>query len=148
MQGHVSVVALLFYVLVSAKFLPATFAGQVMVWPRRVDVLAPGAVPLAPTFGNVTQPLYLIINIVLAIAAAIFVTRRAIPYERIIGAYMVGGYTVVVLVFWQLGSRVAGIPFPDDLLHSNPGWAIVEQALGTVPQLQGPFTEPAGLALY
>ena len=31
---------------------------------------------------------------------------------------------------------------------SNPSWVIVRQSLGSVPRLQGPFTEPAALAYY
>ena len=104
--------------------------------------------PLQPTFGNVTQALYLMINIIFMVAVAIFLTRSAIPYQSIIASYLLGGYVVVGLTFWQLGNRVAGIPFPDELLQSNPGWAIVTQVVGTVPRLQGPFSEPAALAGY
>lgn len=139
---------LLFYALLSIIVLPDAFAGQIMVWPQRPDMLTPGFVPLQFTFGNVTQSLYLAINVTFALAVAIFMTRRSVPYESIIGAYLIGGYVVVILVFWQLGNRLAGIPYPEDLLHSNPNWAIVEQNFGSVPRMQGPFPEPAGLAFY
>jgi hypothetical protein len=140
--------ALLFYALMSAKLLPDAFAGHVIVWPQRPDPYAPGPVPLAYTFGNVTQTLYLAINIFLTVAVAIFVTRNAVPYRRIIGAYMVGGYIVIALVLWQFANRIAGVPYPEDLLHSNPGWAIVDQAFGSVPRMQGPFSEPAALSVH
>ena len=141
--------ALLFYALLSAWVLPDIFAGSILVEPQKQDVLAPGIlVPLRFTFGNVTQVLYLAINVVCAVAVAAFMTRAAIPYERIIAAYLLGGYVVVFLTVWQFGNRIAGIPFPEELLQSNPGWAIVSQAIGTVPRVQGPFSEPAGLAGY
>jgi energy-coupling factor transporter transmembrane protein EcfT len=63
-------------------------------------------------------------------------------------AYLLGGYVVVGLAFWQFASRVTGMPFPDTILYSNPSWAIVEQMVGSVPRIQGPFSEPAGLAFY
>jgi hypothetical protein len=139
---------LLFYASLSAMIMPGAFAGQIIVWPQKSDVLAPGPGPLQPTFGNVTQPLYLFIDIALTVAVAVFVTRGSVPYRKILSAYMTGGYIVIVLVFWQLANRVSGVPFPDDLLHSNPGWAIVEQVIDSVPRLQGPFSEPAALAVY
>lgn len=148
LKAMLPLLALLFYALLSAWVLPHAFAGRLLVWPQKNDVLEPGFVPLQFTPGNVTQSMYLMVNVLFAAAAAVFLTRRSVPYDKIIGAYMAGGYLVVVLVFWQLGNRVAGVPFPEDLLHSNPGWAIVKQEFGSVPRVQGPFTEPAGLALY
>ena len=140
--------ALLAYAVLSSWLLPDLFAGSVMVWPQRPDPLAPGMIPLEHTSGNVTQPLYLALNIVFTVAVALFVTRANIPYHRLVGAYMLGGYVVVGLAFWQFASRNAGIPFPDELLHSNPSWAIVEQSFGSVARIQGPFSEPAALAGY
>ena len=140
--------ALLFYGLLSAWLLPNEFAGRIMVWPQRPDVLASGMVPLEFSSGNITQPLYLALDIVCAVSVAIFMTRSRLTYENIIAAYLLGGYIVVGLVFWQFASRIAGIPFPDELLHSNPSWSIVEQSVGTVPRIQGPFSEPAALGGY
>jgi hypothetical protein len=140
--------ALLFYALLSSRLLPVEFAGRVTVIPQKMDIFAPGLVPLAPTFGNVTQSLYLTIDIMVTLAVALFLTRRDVPYEKIIGAYMTGGYMVIVLVFWQLANSLAGVPYPDDVLHSNPGWAIVDQVIGSVPRMQGPFAEPSSLAIY
>jgi hypothetical protein len=142
-------IALLVYAVLSAWLLPTLFAGQIFVASQKPDPLAPNSlVPLEPTFGNVTQTLYLALNVIFTVAVAIFITRAAIPYESIIAAYMLGGYVVVGLVFWEFGNRITGLPFPDDLLHSNPGWAIVKQGLGTVPRIQGPFSEPSALAGY
>ncbi len=148
LKGIAPLLYLLFYALMSIWILPHAFEGVVMVWPQKVDPFTYGAQPLQFTFGNVTQVLYLAFNVIFAATVAIFLTRRAIPYKSVIGAYLIGGYIVVGLVFWQLANQVAGVPFPDDLLHSNPGWAIVDQAMGSVHRLQGPFTEPAALAAY
>jgi hypothetical protein len=140
--------AFLFYALLSIMILPDAFAGIVFVWPQKPDMLAYSTVPLEFSFGNVTQAVYLLINVVFATAVAIFLTRVAVPYERIVSAYLAGGYVVVFIVFWQFANRTAGVPFPTEVLQSNPGWAIVKQSIGSVPRMQGPFSEPAGLALY
>jgi hypothetical protein len=147
-KAMLPLLALLFYALLSAKIMPDAFAGQIIVWPQRQDLLAPGPVPLAFTFGNVTQSLYLTIDIAITLAVALFLTRSAVPYNKIIGAYMTGGYAVIFLVFWQFANSVAGVPYPDDVLHSNPGWAIVDQTIGSVPRMQGPFSEPAALSVH
>ncbi len=148
LQAALPLSLLLTYAVMSAWLLPDAFAGRILVWPQRPDILAPGMVPLQFTFGNVTQSLYLTLNVLFTIAVAVFLTRAAISYQAIISAYLLGGYVVVFLAVWQFANRVAGIPFPDDVLQSNPGWAIVEQNFGSVPRIQGPFSEPAGLAVY
>lgn len=139
--------ALLGYAAPSAMLLPDAFAG-LMVWPQRPDPLQFGFIPLAFNAGNVTQLLYLAMNIGMTTAAALFLTRAAIPCRSIVRAYLLGGYLVVGLAFWQFAARTAGVPFPSDVLYSNPGWVIVEQTLSGVPRIQGPFAEPAGLAFY
>lgn len=148
LHAALPLLALLGYAMLSAWLLPDMFAGSVMIWPQRPDPLDPGMIPLEHTSGNVTQPLYLALNVIFTAAVAMFLTRGAIPYRRIVGAYMLGGYVVVGLAFWQFASRNAGVPFPDELLHSNPSWAIVEQSFGSVTRIQGPFSEPAALAGY
>lgn len=148
LRAALPLLALLGYALLSAWYLPDAFAGQILVWPQRPDPLAWGMIPLEHTSGNITQPLYLTLDVIFTLSVALFLTRAAIPYQSIIAAYMLGGYIVAGLSFWQFASRSTGMPFPDDLLHSNPGWAIVEQAFGSVPRIQGPFSEPASLAGY
>lgn len=148
LQTTLPLLTLLFYALLSVMVLPDVFAGKIMVWPQKADPLQPGFIPLAFSSGNVTQLLYLAMNVVMSIATALFLTRSAISYFSIIRAYLLGGYLVVGISFWQFASRIAGLPFIADVLYSNPGWAIVEQSMGNVPRIQGPFSEPAGLAFY
>ena len=139
---------LLSYAVLSIFVLPQTFQGKILVWPQRPDLIDPGYVPLTFTSGNITQSLYLFLNVVIATCAALLVTRFAIPYRNIIRAYLLGGYLAVGFSFWDFVSRVAGVPFPSDIIQSNPGWQIVKQVIGPVPRIQGTFTEPAGLAFY
>jgi hypothetical protein len=139
---------LLAYALWSIMVLPDAFSGSIMVYPQRPDPLEYALVPLAYTSGNITQTLYLLMDVTITTVAAIFLTRAAIPYEKIMGAYLLSGYIVVGFCFWNLASRMAGVPFPDDVLYSNPTFAVVEQTVGLVPRIQGPFTEPAALAFY
>jgi hypothetical protein len=142
-------IVLLLYAVVSIWLLPSTFAGHVFVEPQRPDPLDPEAVvPLHFTFGNVTQTMYLALDVTFTVCVALFVTRVSIPYEKIIAGYLLGGYIVAGLVFWQFANHVAGVPFPYEILQSNPGWAIVDQSIGSVPRMQGPFSEPSALAGY
>jgi hypothetical protein len=139
---------LLAYALLSVMVLPQAFQGTIMVWPQRPDLIDPGYVPLAFNSGNITQSMYLAMNVCVATCAALLVTRQSIPYRKLMKAYLLGGYIAVGIAFWQFASRIAGLPFPSDVIYSNPGWAIVAQMLGSVPRVQGTFSEPAGLAFY
>jgi hypothetical protein len=139
---------LLGYAIMSIFVLPQAFQGKILVWPQRPDLLDPGYVPLTFTPGNVTQTLYLTLNVVMATVVALFVSRTSIPYRSILRAYMLGGYLAIALAFWQFAARVAGVPYPWDIIQSNPGWAIVRQMIGPVPRIQGTFSEPAAFAFY
>ena len=136
------------YALLSIFILPQTFQGKILVWPQRPDLIDPGYVPLAFTSGNVTQSMYLLLDVVVATCAALVVTRPSVPYRSLLCAYLLGGYIAVGFAFWDFASRTAGLPFPDDIIRSNPGWQIVRQVIGSVPRIQGTFSEPAGLAFY
>lgn len=139
---------LLGYALLSIVILPDLFAGKVFVAPQKPDPFGPSLTPLHYTSGNLTQTLYLAQNVITSVLAALFVTRREIAFRGILSAYLLGGYIEILVACWQFASRVAGVPFPDDLIYSNPGWAIVSQSIGEVPRIQGSFSEPAGLAVY
>jgi hypothetical protein len=139
---------LLAYAVFSIFVLPQAFQGKIMVWPQRPDLIDPDYVPLTFTPGNVTQTLYLVLNVVMSTCAALLVTRSSIPYRGILKAYLLGGYLVVFFAVWQFAARVAGVYFPWDIIQSNPSWAIVKQVIGPVPRIQGTFSEPAGLAFY
>lgn len=139
---------LLAYAVFSIFVLPQAFQGKVMVWPQRPDLLNPVYVPLTFTFGNVTQSLYLALNVVIATCAALLMTRASVPYRTILRAYLIGGYLAVFLAFWQFAYRVGHVPFPSEIIQSNPSWAIVKQTIGPVPRIQGTFSEPSSLAFY
>lgn len=139
---------LLVYALLSVILLPGAFAGQVMVAPQKLARDSPWLVPLAFNSGNVTQPMYLACDIAVAVAAGLVMTSAKIPYDRLIDAYLFSGYVVVSLMVWQFLARTTGLFFPKALLYSNPGWTIVDQSIGGMPRLQGPFSEPAALSTY
>ncbi|MCB8877649.1 hypothetical protein [Acidisoma silvae] len=141
-------IALLVYAILSIFFLPQAFQGRIMVWPQRPDLLNPGYVPLTFTSGNVTQTLYLALYSVVAICAGLLVTRGNFLHMALLRAYLLGGYAVIGITFWDFAYRVAHVPFPTSVFYSNPNWAIVNQALGPVPRIQASFSEPAGLAFY
>lgn len=148
LRTAVPLMIFLVYAIGTAALLPDIYAGRMLIWPNRPDPINPAAVPLAFTSGNVTQTLYLGMNIAMAIGAGLILTGRAVRWRSLLNAYLFSGYIVVGLCFWDLASRIGGVWFPADILRSNPNWAIVSQSLGMVPRIQGPFAEPAALAFY
>jgi hypothetical protein len=130
----------------SAFVLTDVFAGT-PVWPQRNE-FAGIMTPLQFGMGNVTQGLYLILNIAVTVGAALFLTRVDIPYRSLLAAYLASGYLVVLLGFWQFASRLTGLWWPTEFLNTNPGWTIVEQSIGPIPRVQGPFSEPSSMGSY
>ncbi|ATR19576.1 MAG: hypothetical protein DI601_19865 [Azospirillum brasilense] len=137
------------YAVGSALLLPNAFEGKVIVWPQPTkDAVLYLATPLRASAGNITQTMYLLLNVAAAVTTALYVTRRDLNYQLFLKAYMVGGYLIFAISLWQFASRVAGVPFPTSFFHSNTGFAIVEQNFGSIPRISGPFAEPAALAVY
>lgn len=141
-------VVLLAYGAVTAVLLPDAFAGRIIVWPQKFAGAAPEPLPLAPGQGNLNQVLYLAANVALAGAAALALGRAGTPWRALVRGYLLGGYIVIGIVAWELANRTLGVPYPAAILQSNPGWVIVEQSLGVLPRLQGPFAEPSALGFY
>jgi len=142
-------ILLLGYALAGALLLPDAFQGQVLVRPQKPDPLNIGApVPLQPDGSGRNQCLYLAMNVVVMVGGALFLSRRAIPYRKILAAYLLGGYAVVLLAAWQFVARTTGLFFPDDLLYSNPGLTLMIDSFGGIPRLNGPFSEASALANY
>lgn len=140
---------LLGYGLVGAVLLPDFFEGQVLVWPQRVSALNIGRPePLRPDGSGRNQCIYLALNVLITCIGALLLSRRSIPYRAILGTYLASGYLVVFLCVWQFASRIAGVPYPSDFLYSNPFYALLIDSIGSIPRINGPFTESAALATY
>ncbi len=128
--------------------LPQLFAGEVYVWPQKLEPPVV-SVLLQPTTANLNQVLYLIVNSVVLIMSALFFSGTRSYAVRVMQAYFLSGFLAVGIGFWQFAYKLAGVPFPDSFLFSNPGWAILEgQTVGLVPRISGSFSEPAAFAGY
>jgi hypothetical protein len=137
------------YAVVSALLLPLLFEGQVNIWPQRADPTGPGMVALIPTSGNMTQTGYLVFDVMVCIVLASYVRRRPEFAQQAFKTLLIAGHVAVVLAFWQWMNRVAGVPFPSDMIFSNTLWEINDdQVLGGVARMAGSFPEPSMLALY
>lgn len=137
------------YALVTALLVPRMFTGSFTVWPQKLIPPYDIPIPLAPGLGNVTQSLYLLIGSAIMSATALYATNSRFQFARLLGAYLASGYVVVAICAWQMVHKLTGLWFPADFLYSNPGWVIFPgQTLGIVPRINGPFSEPAALALF
>ncbi len=140
---------LLLYAILGAILLPKLFAGTVLVHSQKADGLGGDATPLTLDFGAVTQSIYLIIDVSAAFAVALMVSSRPMKPISLLYIYLSCGLLTVMIAFWQLASKLAGVPFPSDFFYSNPGWTILQdQSFAGVPRVNGPFTEPAAMASF
>ena len=142
-------VAFTLFAVATAAVLPRLFADTVQVWPEKVVASFTGTEALQPSFANVTQSIYLVIDCLVLVTSALLTTRPGIRFDRLLNTYLLGGWIVVGISVWQLASKLVGVPYPDSFLYSNPGWTIWSgQEFGGVPRINGPFAEPASLASY
>lgn len=134
---------------VAASYLmPHIFEGQVYVWPQKVGPLLVPAV-LEPSGSNFNQDIYLLINCAFLVLASAFLAATKLSPRIFLRAYFLSGFLAAGISAWQFASRVVGLPFPDELFYSNPGWAILTaQQIGSVPRINGPFAEPSSLGAY
>jgi hypothetical protein len=136
------------WAVISSIILPRLLEGQVYVWPQKSEppfVLT----PLAPSSGNINQDIYLIVNASLVVLGSLFVSSPTTHLRSLFNTYLFSGFIVFGISAWQCASKLAGVPFPDQLFYSNPGWAILTtQQIGSMPRVNGPFAEPSALATY
>lgn len=136
------------WTLMASFIMPRLFMNVVMVWPQKTDAVG-GRVLLTPSFGNISQDMYLIINVMFLVMAARFLTRSDIRIEKLYGAFLLSGWCVVAICVWQFAHRVAGVPFAEKFFYSNPGWAVLDtQVAGPVPRINASFSEPAACASF
>ncbi len=134
--------------VLGAFVLPRLFAGMFEVWPQKPDAFNM-AEPLRPNSGNVTQTLYIVVNIAMLFTAALCASDGRTRPMLFVRAYLASGFVVAALCYWQFASSLTGIYYPEEFLHSNPRWTTLSsQALGAATRINGPFTEPAALATY
>ena len=135
-------------VIVGALVLPNLFSEGVMVWPQKSDEHAQAL--LRFTAGNITQTLYIMLEIGVTFSCAIYVASYPVKARRLLYAYLLSGLTVAAVSLWQFASRMVGIPFPASFFYSNPGVAILaDQMMGFgIPRTNGPMTEPAALGAF
>ncbi len=136
------------WAITASYLMPHIFQDQIYVWPQKV---APPFVPayLEPSMSNVNQDIYLLIDCIFLVFASTFMTTTKLSLRIFLRAYFASGYLAATVSIWQFANRVVGLPYPDELFYSNPGWAILtSQQIGTVPRINGPFAEPSALGAY
>ena len=137
------------YALVTAVLVPRLMAGSFTVWPQKPTPPYDLPVPIQPSLSNITQGFYLLLDTAVLAGVALHLGRSRLDPLRVLHAYLACGYLVVAICAWQLASKLTELWYPEAVLYSNPGWAILPgQMVGTVPRINGPFSEPAALAFY
>lgn len=134
--------------LLSSFIMPRLFEDDVLVWPQKVVAFFVRS-PLAPNAGNITQDMYLAINALLLVTAALYLTKPGARLGLLIDCYLLCGLLVAFVGLWQFAGSMLHIPFPTQFFLSNPGWALLsDQTMGSLTRLNGTFSEPAALSAY
>jgi hypothetical protein len=124
---------------ISAVVLPRVFQGFPVFDPRfGIDENFLRQSPLRFQFGNIVQPAFLILNVLMVIAS----TRQGFCIDRAHKMFMWCSYFVILIVLLQVSFFWLGLPFPSKLLNNNPGYSIVPLD-STQSRPAGSFTEPS-----
>jgi hypothetical protein len=124
----------------SALILPFMFQG-IPVFDPRIGIdfnFLLGPAPLRFQFGNIVQSGFLILNVLVVIAA----TRPGLSIERAHRMFFRSSYLIVLIVVVQDLFFWLGLPFPSKLLNNNPGYGVVPLS-ETNLRATGSFTEPS-----
>ena len=136
------------WALASSFLMPRVFEDQVYVWPQKS--LPPFVLTLLePTSSNLNQDFYLLLNLVVLVVTAVFLTKSDVRLKSLLDAYLISVGLAAAVAVWQFASKMAHVPYPDALFYSNPGWSILTgQTMGAIPRVNGSFAEPSSLGSY
>ncbi|MBV1837837.1 O-antigen ligase family protein [Acetobacter estunensis] len=149
----IPLIAVAGWAILTSWLSPRLFEGRAYVWPQKST--PPFVITLlSPSSANLNQNLYLILNITIFVMVALYTTRQGSPGRPFRPIIILRTYLASVLLafgfgIWQLANHLAHVPFPSDLLYSNPGWSILtEQTIGSLPRINATFSEPSAFGGY
>jgi hypothetical protein len=125
--------------VITAAVLPFLFHGLPVFGPEQaIDENFINPTSLHFQFTNVIQSAFLILNVLVVIAAA----KEGLHVPAAHKAFKWFSYIVFSVVLIQALFFRVGLPFPQKLLNNNPGYGLVQMTAGQV-RPAGSFTEPS-----
>lgn len=141
-KGWLAAVFFFGYTLLSGFVMPVIFAGLPVT-----NIRNEGDASLAFGFTNLTQITYLAINVFIFWRCARHSDEKR--SERIVDFYLVACTFSALLGLYQIASKVAGLPFPSEILYSNHSYAHYDAAeVAGLYRLNSTFTEASVAALF
>ena len=134
------------YAMLTAVVLPVLFRGAVEVYPLDLGLRDDDLVTLAPRSGNITQTIYMIVNVLLAAAIAnVIVLGKDFMFAA--RAYVATSIFIILMGIYQLLAHYGGFYNPYDVITNNPGYSqqFDQQLLG-LKRYSSVFTEPSAAA--
>jgi len=138
------------YAMVGAIILPVLFQGSILVLHPRGGISLNRFTPLRPTATNISQSVYMAFLAIFAFIASHSIALHGNLGRNVIRAYLLAGILVASIGIWQVLAWHVGVPFPTDLLYSNPGYAQAGamQTIGGIKRLSSTLAEPSLAAYY
>jgi hypothetical protein len=128
------------------------FQGRIMVINSAASLDLDLAQPYVFQRQNLTQPFYLLLNVLILYATAHQLARLpALDAARAVDRGIVCAILFAsAIAIWEMARFYVGAFFPADFFHSNIGYAEAygQVLAGSVLRASGPFSEPSGLAYH
>lgn len=134
--------AFLLYCMLSALLLPNFFAGFPVYAAREgIDTQVGNETPLAFTISNIAQVIYLLLN---ATMVAAVLSTTSIQSAAIWRAFQFAGFFVLLFAVYEKISAISGLPFPEQLLHSNAfHYQGFDQTADGIKRISSTMSEPS-----
>lgn len=133
--------------MLSAAILPSVFAGMAVYNPYAgIDNGLQLSPPLQPSLANLTQSVYLLVDILLVIGVGGAAFRTHLPRK----AYLFSFYFLAGIIFVQFLCSSLGLPFPYSVIQNHGGYSLQTVQAGTLAsRMPGTFAESsqAGMVL-
>jgi hypothetical protein len=102
--------------------------------------------PLSWSMANFAQICYLLASVVVYLLA---ISRSKAELQVAVDWYLRACVVAALIACYQLAHELVHIPYPDSVLHSNPGHVIyTAYTIHGIWRLNGPFTEASDMASY
>lgn len=149
LSGIFLLIAFTAWACLGAVILPYVFEGYSVYSPRLgLDSQVDEGTPLHFTISNLAQVIYLVLNVGMVMFTAASASGID-QLRRLHRAFLWGGSLAILAAIYQKVSAVTGVPFPYDILQSNPSLNLRPGiTFRGVTRLSGTFPEASNLALF
>lgn len=139
------------YCVLTAIIIPTILQNQILVLPPRAGLGIRNLTPLKISGTNLSQTFYLMFLFTFAFFSSLQIAQDTKFHNQIVKVYLLSGLLVILIGFYQVIAWHFKLPFPNEIIYSNPGYrgtgAIQSLSIG-LKRLSSTLAEPSIASYY